>query len=297
LKFLVTGSSGFVGQKLCASLIKANLEVIGCDLSLVDGVKYRQILGSFNSPEVFEVIDSSTTVIHLAAISTDNDCRADPLKAIKTNIQDLVQLAQFCALQKVPNFIFASSEWVYPETNTAVELYENDRLNLDSLNSLYAMSKLVGENFLRVLGLLNVTCLRFGIVYGPRPLPGSAPESFILNVYNQKQISTGSYSTARRFIFVDDLVEGIHLAAKRIPRGQFEIYNLGGSELISLLDILKLAEQITQQDADHEELGSKSSIRNPISTKFQLEFNWHPKIPIEVGLELCLNKMTNSHKS
>ena len=287
----MTGSSGFVGGRLCEKLSEAGHEVIGSDLQAVEGKKYRQISGPFNAPEVLQAIDSSTTVIHLAAVSTDRDCKSNPIAAVKTNIQDLIQFAHFCAQSNISHFIFASSEWVYPEETSISDQFETDSLTLSSLNSLYAMSKLVGEEFLRVVENLKITCLRFGIVYGPRDLPGSAPESFIMNVYDQKQISIGSYATARRFIFIEDLINGIYLASTRIPSSTFTIYNLAGKELLSLSKIIQTAESVTKKTTIHNELSTTPSIRNPNPAKFSEQFKWEPSTTIEQGLELCLKKM------
>ncbi len=58
--------------------------------------------------------------------------------------------------------IFASSEWVYPENSIVIPQFETDVLSTGKLNSVYALSKLMTEDFIRVNSdNLNYSILRY----------------------------------------------------------------------------------------------------------------------------------------
>ncbi|NDH68203.1 MAG: hypothetical protein EBY22_09960 [Gammaproteobacteria bacterium] len=46
----------------------------------------------------------------------------------------------------------------------------------------------MGESIIRITSTQPYSLLRFGIVYGPRPIPGSAAESLALKIYNGEEI-------------------------------------------------------------------------------------------------------------
>jgi nucleoside-diphosphate-sugar epimerase len=196
------------------------------------------------------------------------------------------------------HLIFASSEWVYPEVSTVVAQSETDELKLTSLNSLYALTKLFGESLIRVESKTPYTILRFGIVYGPRFPPGSAAESIAWKVFSDDEIKIGSKNTARRFIHVYDLISGI---LKCIDKGPSllnqKIINLSGADLISLEDIVKVANELFNKSAQIYENSNTPSIRNPVIDLAVKLLDWAPKIQFKSGLSECLTFMINANKN
>ena len=194
---------------------------------------------------------------------------------------------------KAAHFLFASSEWVYPEGPKVTEQREKDQLDLSDLNSLYAMTKLFGESLIRSVSLAPYTILRFGIVYGPRKVPGSSAESLALKVHMGEDINVGSKETARRFIFIDDLIAGILQSAAKGPQLlNTKILNLAGSELVSLGQIVSVANEILGKSSIIVDGGKIASIRNPLIDETSKILEWSPKINIRQGLETCLKVMS-----
>ena len=294
-KVVVTGSNGFVGAKLCQLLSNNGHEVIGVDLTVSPHpTSYKQISLDFADSEFSELLDSATTLVHLASISTDGDCRNDPELAIDVNLLRLQKLKRIAEASNVKHFIFASSEWVYPEKEVIERQDEEYKISSNGLNSLYAVSKLVGEDIMRLEIKIPTTVLRFGIVYGPRVKPGSAPESLLQSVLHMKDIEVGNLDTARRFIFVDDLVTGIIGVIESEVEPGLSIYNLAGTDLISLRDVILTAQEITGSIIKFTDLGKSASIRNPISSKFENKFGWTPETGLKSGLSDCLRVMKAS---
>lgn len=284
----MTGSSGFIGQKLTLKLLDLGHDVTGIDLVKTTEARFREIEIDFSNEKIEHYLNEDTVLIHLAAISTDSQSRKSPLSAIDTNIYGTQKLLELCTKAQVRKFIFASSEWVYPETTNLVEQYESDIVSTNKLNSVYAMTKLVSEDLVRVTsGDLDYSILRFGIVYGPRILPGSSLESLVMQVCKNDEIEIGNRRNARNFIFIDDLVNGI---IQCIFYGKSsEVYNLSGDESISLEKIINITGDKLNKKVKFKDLEKLVSIRNPINNKAKKDLKWSPKVSIENGIENCLN--------
>jgi nucleoside-diphosphate-sugar epimerase len=172
---------------------------------------------------------------------------------------------------------------------------ESDSLKLESLNSLYAMTKLFGESLIRLNSTVNYTILRFGIVYGPRLSPGSAVESIALKVFLNEEISVGSESTSRRFVYIDDLVNGIICTLKSDSKNiSRKIFNLAGPELVSLGRIVQISNSVLNKNAKIISNNQIPSIRNPLIDEALLNLGWHPKVDLSSGIRECLSLMTKS---
>jgi nucleoside-diphosphate-sugar epimerase len=293
---VITGSSGFIGEKLALAAIREGFEVIGIDLKKSEKLSCRQLELDLTSENFFDEIPENSRIIHLASLSTDGSCRDNPLMAIDANLRATALILDNASKSKAAHLIFGSSEWVYPQLLSVIDQREKDELKLTSLNSLYAMTKLFGESLIRVDSKIPHTILRFGIVYGPRFPPGSPPESFIWKVYSGEDIKIGSKKTARRFIHVNDLINGI---IKCIEIGPSllnqKIINLSGAELVSLEDVAEASNQILKKSTQVIETGGITSIRNPLNAlAFEL-LDWKPKIDLKAGLLECLTFMIDAN--
>ena len=294
---VVTGSSGFVGEKLALVAIREGYEVIGIDLKKSSKLSCLQLELDLTFENFFNKIPENSTIIHLASLSTDGACKANPVMALDANLRATALILENAFKSKASHFVFASSEWVYPEHPNVVSQSEKDELKLTSLNSLYAMTKLFGESLIRVDSKISHTILRFGSVYGPRFPPGSAAESIAWKIHLNEEVKIGSKQTARRFIHVNDLINGI---IKCIEIGPSllnqKIINLSGAELVSLDDVAEASNQILKKSTQIIETGGITSIRNPLNAlAFEL-LDWKPKIDLKSGLLECLAFMIDANR-
>jgi len=127
-------------------------------------------------------------------------------------------------------------------------------------------------------------------------VPGSSAESIALKVSLGDEISVGSKETARRFIFIDDLIAGILQSASKGPDLlDTKILNLAGSELVSLDQIVSAANEILGKSSVIVDGGKIASIRNPLIDETSKILEWRPKINIRQGLESCLKVMRTNN--
>jgi len=293
---VITGSSGFVGEILALCAIREGFEVIGIDLKKSSKLPCRQLELDLTSENFHNEIPENSTIIHLASLSTDGACKANPLMALDANLRATALILENAVKSKASHFVFASSEWVYPELSKVISQSEKDELKLTSLNSLYAITKLFGESLIRIDSRVPHTILRFGIVYGPRFPPGSAVESIAWKIHLNEEVKIGSKNTARRFIHVNDLINGILKCTDIGPSLlNQKIINLSGSELVSLDDVANTSNQILNKSTQIIETGGITSIRNPVNAlAFEL-LHWKPKVDLKAGLLECLSFMVDAN--
>jgi nucleoside-diphosphate-sugar epimerase len=289
----ISGAAGFVGRKLAYRLAELDFEVIALDLinPEIENVSFQYFDISKDLEPSSVNIPEESIFVHLAAMSTDSLCKENPVKAVSINLTGTARVVELVNQSHCSRLIFASSEWVYPELQDSKLQEEDDPLRLEDLQSLYAMTKLMGENIVRTTCTISNVTLRFGIVYGPREKAGSAPESIAYKISKGENVTLGAGSTARRFIFVEDLIDGICSAITvSLPKSS-SVYNLSGNELINLMTIAKTAQEITDQRVQIIDKGGEPSIRNPDPSNFMKDFGFSPKFSISAGLNACLAVM------
>ena len=134
---------------------------------------------------------------------------------------------------------------------------------------------------------INITCLRFFTVYGPRQRPEMAIHKFVRNIFNKQQIYIyGSGNTSRDYTYIDDIINGIVKCVAKPLR--FEIFNLGNSHQIKLLILIKLIEKKLNLKAKIKFISEqKGDIKYTYSdiSKAEKKLNYNPLTDIEEGIE------------
>jgi UDP-glucuronate 4-epimerase len=225
-------------------------------------------------------------VVHLAGRAGVRPSLADPLLYEQVNVQGTIGLLEACRQQGTQKFVFASSSSIYGIANQ-VPFREDDGLNLPI--SPYAATKIAGEKmcytYSHLYGL-QVVCLRFFTVYGPRQRPDLAIRKFTEMIFAGKPIPVfGDGSSGRDYTYVDDIVDGILASIEY--KCSYEIFNLGNSKPVSLATLIE-----TIEDAS----GRKAVIqRQPLQpgdvpitfadiSKAQRLLGYEPKVPFRDGI-------------
>ena len=287
MKIVVTGSGSFVGRELISQCKKQNFEIMGVDAIDLPNADYEFCQIDIRSSKLANYIPEKTdTIIHLAGLSRDPDCRGKGYECFDTNVMGTLNLMKVCLEKNVKQFIFASSEWVYDKFNGDEEKNEDSLIDISNHTSEYALSKLVSEINLRQQynhQFCPVTILRFGIIYGPRKSNWSAVESIFNQVKNKNEVSVGSLKNGRRFIHVSDIANGI---IKAIGLEGFNIINLTGNKIITLKEIIDTSEKIINKSVKVVETNpDQINIRNPSNLKAKKLLGWEPKIDLLTGLK------------
>jgi len=286
VKAIVTGSQSFIGKALREACMRRGVEWFGVDALPARGS--GEIQADIRDPELVKQLpEQADVMIHLAAVSRDQDCRRDPGEAFAINVGGTLNVIAAARERRIRQFIFASSEWVYGEVGNQEIQTEGAAIDATRIVSEYALSKIAGERLLAMAqsqgAFDGATVLRFGIVYGPRPSNWSAVEALFDAVWRGGVVEVkGSLGTSRRFIHVEDVAEGI-LAA--VGRRVYEVFNLSGNDLISLGDVIGTSADLLGRSPQILEGKPEAvSIRNPDNGKAQRELGWAPQRNLRQGL-------------
>jgi dTDP-glucose 4,6-dehydratase len=161
-KCLITGSSGFLGRWLRATLLTYGFEVRGFD-SQPAGVE-DEIIGNLLDKQV---VDRACTgvqaVCHLAALQSSHQYMWDDFYA--ANVAGTESLLQSCLRHHVKHIVFFSTELVYGR-QAAHRVKENAEMKP---YGFYGRSKMMAEDLFRKYAQqgLTVTILRPCNIMGP----------------------------------------------------------------------------------------------------------------------------------
>jgi UDP-glucuronate 4-epimerase len=308
MRVLVTGAAGFIGSHLSERLVARGDDVVGLDnfdpfypravkeqnlAELRKSQRFSLVEGDLRAPADLERAfgaERFDAVVHLAALAGVQPSLADPARYADVNVLGTVRVTEAARANGVKRLVFASSSSVYGR-DSQPPFKESDTC-LQPV-SPYASTKRAGE-----LGLftahhlygLDVTCLRFFTVYGPRQRPDLAIHKFARLILAGKPITLfGDGSTSRDYTWIDDIIDGVVAALDETGRGTpaFRIYNLGGSRTTTLLRLVELLS---------ESLGKKPVIEwkpeqpgDMKHTHADVSFvgkalGYAPRVPIEEGI-------------
>jgi len=270
-RILVTGGAGFIGSHTVQRLLE-----LGKEVSIVDDLNdfYSPALKRANIDKIREtgsvdfhecdIRDHRTVmhavedtrpdaIIHLAARAGVRPSLEQPLLYEQVNVGGTLALLEAARNFGVGKFVFASSSSVYGAANT-VPFREDDRV--DWPISPYAATKIAGERLCYTYSHLhgiNVVCLRFFTVYGPRQRPDLAIRKFTEMIDRGDPIPVygDPSSGGRDYTHVDDIVQGIVSALEY--ECSYDVFNLGNAHPISLATLIESIESA---------LGKKARVRN-----------------------------------
>ena len=274
---LITGGAGFIGSHLSERLLREGNKVLVIDnfnnyydpaikRNNVEEVKktcvennicldnYIIFEGDIRDNEFLKEVFSNKidSIIHLAAMAGVRPSIEAPSLYYDVNITGTVNLLERCRENNIKQFVFASSSSVYGN-NEKVPFAESDRV--DNPISPYAATKKSGELLCHTyhhLFDMNIACLRFFTVYGPRQRPDLAINKFTTLILEHKEIPFyGDGTTSRDYTFVDDIVSGIVSSINYVNTNDtvFEIFNLGGDKTVSLIEMVETIEDILGKKA------------------------------------------------
>ena len=226
---LITGHKGFIGSHL----VENKLDYIGYDLK--DG---QDIRNKYQLAKIF-ANNNITQIIHLAAEAGVRRGEKYPDEYISTNINGTRNLLELAEEYGVKHFIFFSSSSVYG--NQKPPFKEDMKL---APNSLYGLTKLAGE-LLCKLSPVRTTVVRPFSVYGENGRGDQVVYKWLNQVSLVEPVSFyGTGRTIRGYVYVKDLVDGVRaIFNDKCLRRNFEVYNLGGQEKITLDHLYGLFEE------------------------------------------------------
>jgi UDP-glucose 4-epimerase len=298
MRFLITGGAGFIGSHLADELIARGHKVcVLDDLSTGAMANIRHLVGDprfsytidscTNASLVAELVDDADAVFHMAAAVGVRLIVESPVRAIETNLQCTEVVLRHAAKKRRPVFVASTSE-VYGKS-AALPFREDGDLVLGPPHLgrwSYACSKAIDE-FLalahhRERGLPIVVGRMFNTV-GPRQTGryGMVVPTFARQALRGRPITVfGSGLQRRCFCHVRDVV-GALAELLGSDRHYGEVFNIGSSEEISILD---LAHRVKEASGSSSEI-----VTIPYEEAYEEGFeDMHRRIPDTSKLERAI---------
>jgi UDP-glucuronate 4-epimerase len=304
MKAVVTGAAGFIGSHLSERLLGEGWAVVGVDNfdDFYDPRIKRQNIAACLENENFELAEADIRdgaamdaalaegvdiIVHLAARAGVRPSIEHPLLYADVNVNGTTVLLEAVKKHNVKKFIFGSSSSVYGN-NEKVPFSEDD--NVDFPISPYAATKKAGELICHTyhhLYDIDITCLRYFTVYGPRQRPDLAIHKFSSLIEEDKAIPVyGDGSMMRDFTYIDDIIDGTIAALEKCSG--FNIYNLGESRPVSVNDLVAQLEKALGRKAvkEYQPVPPGDVERTYADvTKAMRELGYSPSTTIEEGLK------------
>lgn len=301
--YLITGAAGFIAARTAELLLNDGHTVVGVD-NMNDAydpliknyrLKKLQAMKGFTFHKL-DVADRSIierfknekfdAVINLAARAGVRYSVDNPWVFVETNMIGTLNMLELCKQNEIKKFVVASTSSIYgedPPYPTPESASSSEPLQP------YAASKKGAEAMCHAyhhLYGIDVSILRYFTVYGPAGRPDLAHLRFVQWISEGKPVRVnGDGNQSRGFTYIDDIARGTILALK--PLG-FEVINIGGHEVISINDLIKIIEDV---------IGKKAIVQygapNPADmltnqadvTKAGELLGWEPQFNMRLGVE------------
>ena len=309
-KVLVTGGAGFIGSNLAKRLVREgarvtildnfatgfreNLEEIGGDFDLVEGD--LNDAGALRS-----AIEGAEIVFHQAALPSVPRSVENPEETHDACVNGTFKLLLRAKDAGVRRVVYAASSSAYGDQPTLPKV---ESMRPEPL-SPYAAAKLMGEYYCSVFGHvygLETVSLRYFNVFGPRQNPSSMYSGVISRFIDalmkgDRPVIYGDGEQSRDFTYIDNVVDA-NIKAAQSPRAAGNVINTANGERISLNELLKVLQSISDRDdlkADHQPERKGDVKHSQADNSKALELLGYEKlVGLEEGLRRTIDWWKNS---
>lgn len=328
MRYLITGTAGFIGFHLARRLLENGHEVVGFDgmtayynlklkearhAALGQFAAFRPVIGRLEDRALLSATAHEArpdVIVHLAAQAGVRYSLENPQAYLDSNLVGSWNVLEIAKEIGVQHLLLASTSSIYG-ANPTVPFHETDRA--DEPLTFYAATKkgmeMMGHSYAH-LYKVPTTAFRFFTVYGPWGRPDMALFKFVSAMLADQEIEIyGEGKMSRDFTYIDDLVEAIIRLAAIPPgeanrvaepagvdtlsaQGPFRVVNIGGGNPVGLLDFVETIEAIIGRPAKRKMLPmQKGDVPRTYASPALLQAltGYCPSTPLAVGVRAFVN--------
>lgn len=246
MKVLITGGTGFIGSRLAyrckqrgdevVILAQVNTQAEKENAEELERRGFSIVIGGVAEKEkVEQAVDSCDVVFHLAA--AQHEANVADQHFWDVNVEGTRNLLDASVKANVKCFVHGSTIGVYG-VEMQGELSETSSLKPDNI---YGVTKKAGEELvLSYKDKLPVTAIRISETYGPgdrrllKLFKGIKKRNFFI---------IGNGENKHQLIYVDDLIDGMFLAAEK-ESALGEVFVLAGDEILTTNEMVDTIAEI-----------------------------------------------------
>ena len=306
---LITGGMGFLGSNLAIKLVD-----LGASVTLVDSLIPEYGGNPFNVSGLKDRVTSNISdvrdehslrylvqgqdyLFNLAGQTSHLDSMQNPFVDLEINCKAQLSILEVCRRYNPGmKIVFASTRQIYGRPRS-LPVSEEHLLQPVDVNGI---NKMAGEWYHILYNNtydLRTCAIRLTNTYGPRMRIKDSRQTF-LGIWIRLLVEGQPFEVwegqqLRDFTYVDDAVDAFLLAAIN-EQANGMVFNLGGSEVITLTDLAKLLIQINgsgqysirqfPSDRKRIDIGDYYSDYSLIGSTL----NWIPRVPLQEGLAQSL---------
>jgi len=304
MKLLITGGLGFIGSNFIRLILKKypDYKVVNLDIQnyagnpnnlkdVEDNPQYGFIKGDICDEKLVEDIFSTEkpdALVHFAAASHVDRSILGPQEFVRTNVLGTQVLLDAARHHKIGRFVHIGTDEEYGSIQQG-SFRETDPLNPSSpYSSSKAAASLLALSYFNTFHL-PVIVTRSSNNFGCNQYPEKVIPLFITNLIEGKKVPLyGDGFNVRDWLYVLDNCKAIDEVLHKGKEG--EIYNVGGDNEFSNIELTKLLLKFLEKDASYiEYVKDRPGHDRRYSldcSKIKEKLNWQPKFEFNYGIYL-----------
>ncbi len=285
MRYLITGTAGFIGFHLAKRLLDEGHFVVGFDgvtpyydvrlkekrtAILARSNGFKAVTGMLEDKAALDhaaELAEPDVIVHLAAQAGVRYSLENPRSYVDSNLVGSFNILELARNLQPKHLLLASTSSVYG-ANEKIPFAESDKA--DEQMTIYAATKksmeLMAHSYAHLFNI-PTTAFRFFTVYGPWGRPDMALFKFVDAIKNDRPIEIyGEGKMSRDFTYIDDLVEGIVRLIGVVPSEEnrvisdtvvdtlsknapFRVVNIGGGQPVGLMTFVETIETMLDKKA------------------------------------------------